>query len=305
MTALAVGVDIGGTKIAAGLVDVDRGAVVASLHRPTAPARGGEAVLADCVAMVADLLAGREERGMAPIGLGVPELVDPAGTIRSAFQVDWRTVDLGAAFAHLGLAHVESDVRAGALAESAFGAAAGCGSALYVSIGTGISSCFTVAGAPWIGRHGNAIVLASGPTLCLHPETGRMAAHVVERLASGPGVVARYRALGGGAGTAEEVAALAEAGDALAGDVLRDAADLAGNAIGQAVNLLDPEVVVLGGGLGVAAGVYRERLESSMRTTIWSEASREVPLRTSALGVRAGLIGAALAARRGVPAAIR
>lgn len=306
MTAVAVGIDIGGTKIAAGLVEVERGQVLAVRYRATAPGRGGDAVLADCVAMAADLLTGPARAGGLAIGLGVPELVSPDGAIHSAFQFDWRSTDIAAAFGHLGDVRVESDVRAGAIAEATFGAAVGAHGALYVSIGTGISSCFLIDGEPWLGRYGNAIVLASGQTLSLCPESGTIVSQVVERIASGPALADRVRLLGGVATSGHDVLRLAETGDALAGEVATNAAQVVGSAIGQVVNVLDPDVVVLGGGLGVSEGLYRRELECAMRATIWSDASRDIPLRTSQLGAEAGLIGAALTAwRSGAEGAIR
>lgn len=130
MSTLAVGIDIGGTKIAAGLIDVRSGEVRVATTHPTAPHRGGGAVLADCVDITADLLRDQPRKGDAVIGIGVPELVDQRGRIRSDFQFDWRCTDLVAAFRALGLPRVESDVRNAALAEATFGAARGAGSAL-------------------------------------------------------------------------------------------------------------------------------------------------------------------------------
>ena len=140
----AVGVDVGGTKLAAARVDTGTGAVLEARRVPTLPARGPAAVLADCVAL-ADAL------GQGPRGLAVCELVDPAGRVRSAETVDWRGADLSA------FDRVESDVRAAALAEARFGA--GGRDFLYVSVGTGISHCLI-----GTARRGSASAAArSGP----------------------------------------------------------------------------------------------------------------------------------------------
>ena len=74
------------------------------------------------------------------------------------------------------------------------------------------------------------------------------------------------------------------------------AGEALGAAIGQLVNMLDPEIVVIGGGLGLVGGVYREAIERAMRRHIWSRLHRDVPLVSAQLGEDAGLIGAALAA---------
>ena len=132
----AVGVDVGGTKLAAARVDTRTGAVLEARRMPTRPARGPAAVLADCIAL-ADAL------GEGPRGLAVCELVDPAGRVRSAETVDWRGADLSA------FDRRRVDARAAALAEARFGA--GGRDFLYVSVGTGISHCLICDGAPRLG----------------------------------------------------------------------------------------------------------------------------------------------------------
>jgi predicted NBD/HSP70 family sugar kinase len=92
------------------------------------------------------------------------------------------------------------------------------------------------------------------------------------------------------------VVALATAGDSLAQTVVATAAEALGAAIGHLVNVLDPEVVVIGGGLGMVGGLYRESVDSSLRAHVWSDFHREIPLLSAELGNDAGYIGAALAA---------
>jgi glucokinase len=176
----AVGIDVGGTKIAAGLVEGASGRVLAREEVPTRPERGGAAVLADCAAL-ALLLGG----GDVPVGVGLCELVDLDGCPDSADTVDWRGLDVPAAFDAPRVV-VESDVRAAALAEARFGAGAGRSPFLHVVVGTGASACLVVDGKPYSGARGRAIVLGAPP---------------VERIASG-------RALAGGAHLDEAVAAL-------------------------------------------------------------------------------------------------
>ena len=115
----AVGIDVGGTKIAAGLVETGSGRLLEREEVPTRPKRGGVAVLADCAAL-ARALGGGEQ----PVGIGLCELVDLDGRPASAETVDWRDLDLAGA---VGAPHVvlEADVRAAARAEAVFGAGAG------------------------------------------------------------------------------------------------------------------------------------------------------------------------------------
>src|ERR687897_2220142 len=94
--AWGVGIDVAGTKIAAGAVELGSGAVAFRRETPTRPERGAAAVLAD-IARVAETVAGelrRDGRDPVALGIGVPELVDTAGCIRSAHLLDWSAIPL-------------------------------------------------------------------------------------------------------------------------------------------------------------------------------------------------------------------
>ncbi len=149
------GIDVGGTKIAAGIVDPVRGGVKGRLEVPTRPERGGQAILDDCVAMAAELAADT-------VGIGLCELVDIDRKIVSAATIDWRELDVEAAFGDR-VVIVESDVRCAAHAESSFGRAWRETNFLYVSAGTGIAGCLVRNGEPWLGAHGHAIVIGAPP----------------------------------------------------------------------------------------------------------------------------------------------
>jgi glucokinase len=158
----AVGIDVGGTKIAAGLVDGASGRILEREEVSTRPERGGEAVLHECAALARSLGGGD-----VPVGIGLCELVDLDGRPVSADTVDWRDLDVAGAIAAPRVA-IESDVRAAALAEARFGAAPS--PFLYAVVGTGASVCLVVDGRPYAGARGRAIVLGAPP---------------VERIASG------------------------------------------------------------------------------------------------------------------------
>ncbi len=260
---IALGVDVGGTKIAAARVDMQRGAILAARRRPTAPARGADAVLADCRALVAELTGD----DVTAVGLAVCELVDPHGRLRSAETVDWRDTDLLESFDA-----VDSDVRAAAVAESRFGAGRDEPDFLYVSVGTGVSHCLMVDGQPRLGVRGCAI------------GTG---APLVEQWAGGL-ALARLT----GHATAE--AALADPG---AERIVADGARRLGLALAALVNALDPGAIVIGGGLGLNDG-YRERVERALRAAVYDLDARELPVRPAELGRDASVVGAALAAAR-------
>jgi glucokinase len=304
---------VGGTKIAAGAVDVATGAVRDKRVIPTRPERNGDAVLADVLALARDLIDTRHLtrtalRGAADtvlgIGLGVCELVSPHGEITSDFTIAWKGVPVQAALSEIAPAVVEADVRAHALAEARFGAGTGFDPFVFVSVGTGISACLVQGGTPFAGARGNALVLSTGPVsvpvTCGGPDDAEHTTwvrHVVEEYASGSGIVARF---GNGATRAEDVFAAAQAGDARATHILTSAGRSLGSALGWLANVLDPAAIVVGGGLGTARGVYWDSLVRATREHIWAEDTRGLPIVQAALGGDAGVIGAALAAHMAV-----
>jgi glucokinase len=293
----AIGVDVGGTKIAAGLVSAD-GAVLARRAAPTGAEREGNAVLADAVALAEALAGEARERGITlrGVGVGVPELIGLDGDVLTEAVLRWRGLPVADAFAAIAPARVESDVRAAALAELRLGAGRPFDPVLYVTVGTGISSCLVVGGRPYAGARGAAIVLASGTRSFPCEACGTEASLVVEEAAAGPALVREFAARGGLAAGAADVVAAAAAGDERAAGVVERAGRLVGEALAVAVDLLDPAAVVVGGGLGSAEGPYFDALARSARRSIWYEGARDLPIVRAALGADSGLVGAALAA---------
>ncbi len=291
-----LGIDVGGTKIAAGVVDPATGAIVRREIIPTEPTRGGVAVLADTLELARRLIEAAGRR-VIRIGIGVPQLVDNAGRIRSAHNFDWTDLPVRERLSTLAPATIESDVRAAARAEARFGAGKGRRVFAYATIGTGISYCLVIDGRPHAGANGFAIHFASSALHVPCEACGHINAPVLEEIASGPAISAAFaRRTGRSVGGAADVLAAATSGDAAASGIVSAAARQLGPLVALVVNMLDPEAIVLGGGLGLAAGVYREELIASARAHIWADSCRDLPILPAALDVDAGLIGAALAA---------
>ena len=294
----AIALDVGGTKLAGALVDLATGTRHAGRELPTRPERGGQPVLADAVALADELRATALANAELVMGVGVAvcELVDLAGRVTSSHAVAWAGLPVADAFSHLGPVVVEADVRAHAWAEAAWGAGHGLPQFVFVTVGTGISSCLVLQGRPYAGARGNALVLASSPTTTLCPVCGNEHWPPLEDYAGGPALVARYNALAGTpASRAEQVLAAAEAGDPHARKVVGTAARALGASLGWLVNVLDPQALVVGGGLGSAGGLYWETLVASAREHVWSPASRQLPIVRAGLGPGAALAGAARA----------
>ena len=263
-----VGIDVGGSKIAAGVVDVQTGDVLEERRTATPVASGGEAVLEACVGLARELAP----EGATAVGIGLCEFVDRSGVPTSGVTVDWRALDVRRAFEMVGPVRIESDVRAAALAEARFGDAARFASFVYLVVGTGISYCLVLDGRPYTGARGNAIVVGAPP---------------IELIASGPALARKA-----GAERAEEVLS-----DPARAPVVEAAAADLGAALAALVNALDPEAVVVGGGLGLVDD-YRARFVAAARAAIEHETTRTVPIVPATLGARGGVVGAALAAAR-------
>jgi glucokinase len=297
----ALGIDVGGTKIAAGLVRFPEGSVHLRKVIPTAPARGGQAVLTDVLRVAEELseAAGAAGLPLAAIGLGLCELVDPGGRILSANCVDWRNEPVRERLSRLAPTVLEADVRAAALAEGLFGAGQPFRIFLYVTVGTGISSCLMLEGRPFTGARGATGTMASSPLSVPCERCGHVNRRTLEEIASGPALVARYNERRpGAASNGGEVLAAGAAGDADALAVVRAAGEALESTVALLVNVLDPEAVIVGGGLGLSGGPYWDSFMASTRRHIWSEAHRDLPILRASTGTDAGLIGAAAAAWR-------
>jgi glucokinase len=289
----AIGIDVGGTKIAAGLVALGSGQVLSRRVTATEAERGGEAVLRDVLELAKELLALAQsnQQPVRGIGLDVCELVDLQGNVTSDFTVAWKGLPVRQRLGEIAPCVVESDVRAQALAEARFGSGKNFDPFVFVNIGTGISSCLVQGGLPFAGARGNALVLGTGPV-----SVPGAPPFVLEEFASGSAVGQRYAAMSADAAKAEKVVTLANEGDALAHEILRSAGQAMGSALGWLANVLDPAAIVIGGGLGTADGLYWDAMARSAREHIWSDDTRRLPIVKAALGSDAGLIGAAIAA---------
>lgn len=293
-TACAVGLDVGGTKMAGGLISFPSGRILVSRTVPTCPERGGDSVLDDAVSLVEELMS-KAGSNFLGIGVGVAELVDLEGQVTSSHTIAWQNLPVQQRFSELSSTLVDADVRMAALGEACFGAGRAFDLFAFVAIGTGIGYCLVQDTQPYSGARGNALILASSPLSTTCTACGTRLQPVLEAFASGPAMVARFQQAGGKAERGEDVFAAADAGNPDAMHVLRTAGEALGVQVGFLVNVLDPEALVIGGGLGMAKGPYWECFLTFAREHIWSGASRELPILKAGLGNQAGVVGAAAA----------
>ncbi|HAB16958.1 MAG TPA: ROK family protein [Verrucomicrobiota bacterium] len=294
-----LGLDVGGTKIAGGLVMFPSAEVIERRKIPASPERGGAAVLEDTLTLAAELEAeARAQRQkIRGVGLGVCELVDISGRIASANSFDWRNLPVLGRLETVGPAVIEADVRAAALAEARFGAGSPFSQFLFITVGTGISCCLVQEGRPFLGARGLTGTMASSPLPALDGDDVGTSPPTLEEIASGPALVTRYnRRASARLASASEVMTAAGRGDGIARDVLRFGATALGAQLGLLISSLDPAAVVIGGGLGTSGGEYWMRLVQATRAHIYSDLQRNLPILPAGLGPDAGWIGAAVAA---------
>jgi glucokinase len=293
-----LGVDVGGTSIRAGLF-IPRTASLRHVRAiRTEASGGGRLALARAAAVAREVVEAGSRDGLSvhAVGIGVPELVGPAGEIESRAVLPWRSARVRKTFAAYGDVTIESDVRAAALAEARLGAARGSPTFLYVGVGTGISSTLFIEGRPWLGAHGHAVAFASGSSHAAGTRDGSAVLGPLESRASGPALVRRAKALGFDAADGAELCRAAGQRGGVARRVVDAAATELAAHVAILVNALDPALVILGGGLGAAPGRYWHSFRDALPRFAWGRYARRTRVRRARLGARGGMIGAALSA---------
>ena len=287
-----IGVDVGGTKILAGVVARD-GSIAATKEIPT-PTGSEEAVLAGMDRVVADLL----DEGVAAIGYGVPCNIDRrTGLALRAVNLPLDDVDFVAhGRERFGLpTGVENDANAAALAEWRLGAGRGASDLVMLTLGTGVGGGLVIDNRLYRGwaELGHIVVEEGGP-----PCQGNChgLGHL-EAVASGLAADRAARELWGPEADAPALVERARAGNPQAVAALARLGELLGAAIGSLVNIFDPDLVVIGGGFGAAAGdLVLEPARAAARREAIRPADARLRIVETELGERAGLIGAALVA---------
>jgi glucokinase len=299
--AYAVGVDVGGTKTKACLVRIADGAVLIEKTRPTPCADGGAAVLDLVVAMAAEAQreAGELTRGAAcPVGVCPPELVSNEGEPGSAWNFEWRGLDYRTPLSAFGPVYVESDVRAAAFAEGWIGAGSNANIFVYVTLSTGMSHTLVIDGKPYGGARGYAIHFAGAELVAwTGPDKDIEVRQHVEVFASGKGMGERYGALIGKPDATARALIEASGSDPRAKKLLENSLMSIASYLGQLINILDPSIMVIGGGIGSNPDI-NARLGELTRPFIFADLARDLPIVPASLGDNACAIGVAALAYR-------
>ncbi|WP_442877221.1 ROK family protein [Deinococcus sp. YIM 134068] len=293
---VSIGVDVGGTKIATGVL---RGGELLDRHVQPTPETGWEAVLDAVAAQVRQLQAQHPDATL--VGVGVP---GPLNTDRTRVKfapniygfLDVPLVD-GLRDRLAQRVVLENDAKAAALAEAYLGAARGTESSVYVTVSTGIGAGIVLGGRLWRGRHGIAGEIGHITVMPGGPVSGAGLDGALEAVASGTAIArdASY-ALNREVSTAEAFA-LAAGGHPAARRVVNQAMRAIGIALADLQKVLDPEVFVIGGGVASVGDPFFQGVQAAADE--YAAGFAPVTLRRAQLGPDAGVIGAALAAQQG------
>jgi glucokinase len=313
--ALAIGVDVGGTKVAAGLVRND-GAILFQTRAPMAATGTATEGLASVRAAIEAVLAAQPaaRNSIAGIGIGSPGPLDPeGGVIVNPRNVPcWRdyplVTEVVRAF-HMP-ARLDNDGNAAGLGEALWGAGAGYRNVFYVTLGTGVGTAIVFDKRIHHGRTGNA---GEGGHVSINyrgPQCNCGKRGCIEVYCAGPGIARRARervAHSGGAASritalvngkldevrAETVGEAHRQGDPVARELLEETADLLAVWLGNVVDMLEPDVIVVGGGVSEILGEFLPRIRQRIPQWSINPRSGEIPILPARYGTESGIAGAA------------
>jgi glucokinase len=308
-----IGVDIGGTKVAAGLVN-SAGAIMRTTRRPMLTNRGPKEALEPVFEAIGELISEVPKGSVSGIGMSAPGWIDSRrGVLLSAANLPcWKDFPLADAVAsRFGLdTRLANDAKVAALAEALWGAGSSYPNVFYVSLGTGIGTGMVLDHRLYHGKTG---VAGEGGHMTIDfsgPQCGCGKRGCIEMYASGTAITRRARerlAEHGSANskmlqiangnlelvTAETVGDAALTGDPLANAIMHEAAEHLAIWLGNVIDLLEPGIIVIGGGFGELMREYinyiRERLD------VWgiNPLRQQIPIRSALYGSESGLLGSA------------
>ncbi len=287
-----IGIDLGGTKIEGVVLGPDRQPLT-RVRVPTEREGGYDHIVARVAELVGRLRPAA--LGCTAIGIGTPGSISARdGTMKNSNTTCLNGRPLPRDLeARIGLpVRLENDANCFALAEALGGSGRGHRVVFGVILGTGVGGGIVLDGAVHAGAQhiagewGHHALDPTGPA-CYCGQRG-----CVETVLAGPALEAAYRAAGGAAADAATIAGRAETGEATAGAVLAHWLDRFGRALANVISILDPDVVVLGGGLSNVAALYGAGRAAVARYVFNDEL--RTPIVRHALGDSAGVIGAAL-----------
>jgi glucokinase len=322
---LFVGVDLGGTNLRAGIVDLDTGQVLAQRSIPTLAREGSEAVMARMAGLINELIAaeGLSKGRIGGIGIGVPGVLDlPHGRVVFLPNLpgNWPNVPLAETVARQCERPVSllNDARAITYGEWRFGAGQGVETMACFTIGTGVGGGLVINGQLHLGIGGTAGELGHQTIDLNGPVCGCGNRGCLETFASGPAIAAAgMRAVIQGLTTRigqmvdydlnritpEVIAAAALQGDPVAREIYTQAGTALGIATGNVLVTVGPRKVVIAGGVAEAGDLLLDPVRKTLRERVWIMPVDQVQVVQASLGGNAGVLGVAYWASQALHAA--
>jgi glucokinase len=312
-----IGIDLGGTKILAGVVSADQN-ILGRAKRSTPAQEGGPAIVEAMAACAGEALdsAGVARSQVAAVGIGSPGPLDAkTGVILFSANLNVKNFPIGPELsAKLGCpVLVGNDVRVGGYAEFRLGAGKGYRDIIVAFVGTGIGGCLIRHGEIVAGSTGNAgeighmIIKAGGPPCgcgargCMEALASKtaIARRVDKAVRKGlPTVLADKMARKGGRLKSGDLAEAVASKDLVALKEVQRAAHFLGLGLGSLINALGPEIIIIGGGVAGALGeTYVDMVRTAARSQALTDPHETIQINRATLGDNAGILGAALLAR--------
>ncbi|MEA4898028.1 MAG: ROK family protein [Christensenellaceae bacterium] len=313
---VTLGIDLGGTGIKAGVVDED-GHLIVKDRCPTRPERGHEAVIWDMAALSRRVVeaAGLKMGDISGVGVGIPGVEDAArGIVPFCTNLGWHEVPLTAMLGGLlGLpVKVGNDATVAALAEAVAGVSRMTRSSVLVTLGTGVGGGVILDGRPFVGAHGVAteighLIVKFDGVMCTCGNRGCW-----ERYASASALIREGRAAAeanpaGGIAlacggqpdmiSAKLVIDVARGGDPDAMRIFEDYVFWVTVGLANLINIYDPEVIALGGGVSAAGTFLLDAVRKKLPELVFFKAMPYARVELAVLGNDAGIIGAAMLSR--------
>ncbi len=308
---LAIGVDLGGTTVKTGLVDSD-GTILAQSKLPTLAEENPTAVIGQIVKSIQEVLTHTNGRTVAGIGIGSPGLIqNPGGIVKSPPNIKgWDVIPLADEISKVFNMRVEvdNDANVAAIAESKFGAGKQYSNFLFIVWGTGVGGGIIMNKQIYRGLSGGAgevghisidydgLLCNCGTKGCVEAYVGQkhLSKRTIEKLKNNPS--SKILELVGG--DLEKISPMyisksAEAGDALAHEILVEAGTLMGVMIGGVMNTLDFRVTVIGGGVSAVGDFVFDAIHQSVLRNVQKPLREEIKIVRAQLGNDAGIFGAA------------
>ena len=312
-----IGVDLGGTGIKAGVVS-ESGEILSKGSTPTGKERPYQAVIADIASLCASVAkeAGVSLEEVAAIGVGVPGICDPrTGMIPFCTNLGWHDVPfVDEMHKYIDLpVFVDNDATVAGYAESIAGVSAGTASSVFITLGTGVGGGIVINGKPFSGAHGvgseiGHMILKMGGEPCTCGNLG-----CFERYASATAIIREARKavaehpqslmLSRCDGDPENMTAriaidCAKEGDETALSVFKWYVNGLAHGIVSIINLFDPEIIVLGGGVSLAGEFLLDAVREAVKPLVFYKSMPYARIELARLSADAGLIGAALLGRK-------